>query len=209
MLLGVKMNKHSPELISHIERLTREGKSVRKIFAELGISKNTIQKYRNAYLDKNDIKCACGKPVKHVGWCWFRFDASPERKTFMDRWREHYHHKKAHAAMVQTFSWAWHNAPCHPHNLCWIEQRRQCKICNNNALIEHSGTEANYPTTCGSEWCERIYNFYYVEGRYKPPKVRACKNNGLKFEFFLSDYIRRFANEQARSQHSRSTGCPL
>lgn len=203
------MYRHSPESIADIERLTAAGKSVRQIRDELKIAKNTVAKYRDAYLAKHEVFCECGKPVKHQGWCWYRFGSSPERRTFMEKWRDRYHANKERFDEVMSFSRSWSKNPCHPHNLCWIEQRRKCVICNNYRFIEHAGTEAQDYWTCRSEWCERIYTFYYVEGRSRPPSVRGGRKNGLRFEFFLSDYIRRVANEQARTQHRRTSGCPL
>jgi len=78
-------------------------------------------------------------------------------------------------------------------NYCPIPTRVMCSICGKPAYCE---SKDNYLHHCNAEWCKRIYTFYYVEGRNRPSTVRGGKKNGLRFEYFLSDYIRRFANDK-------------
>lgn len=88
-----------------------------------------------------------------------------------------------------------------PHCLFEI-QKRLCQICNKPIFIANQTEQPR--KICHNEWCERLYTFYYVEGRKRPPTVRGGKNNGLRFEYFLSDYIKRYSNEQTRTQHRRT-----
>lgn len=248
------MNVLPVETYERIRALTLEGKSVRQIVAQVGHSQACVRNYRDmTLLEVPDMKCACGKPIKHQGWCANRLKRSPSRQQFLTRWRRHSkinwvwkvllrisrgrwvakedvvsalvrlaHKHSAHPnvtirqllkltwfdasvtgikdgeATSNEFAEAWAREPCHPESLCWIEQRRDCAICRDRyAFVEYS--DGPNHATCGNEWCERFYTFYYVEGRYRPPTVRGGKNNGLRFEFFLSDYVRRTANERSKT----------
>lgn len=91
---------------------------------------------------------------------------------------------------------------------CWIDRYglTRCLICGGQSYDDGIGGKQRH---CGREWCQRLHTFYYVEGRNRPSTVRGVKNKELKFDLLLSDYLRRYANEQARSQHSWAAGCPL
>ena len=64
------------------------GQSIRSIGTSLQISKVTVQRYRNL-LDLTAVKCACGKPVGHKGWCGPRISTSPSRQALVAKWALH------------------------------------------------------------------------------------------------------------------------
>ncbi len=175
---------------ARIHELTRGGLSVRAIVQTTGHAKTTVIRYRNACLADHDIRCQCGEKIKHQNWCRFRVLKSPRRKQFLSVW-----HTRGTCASCR--------GPCFGVGrcceMCWRGQSileraerllvpRKCKIC------EATITASPNNKTCRNEWCKRIYAFYYVEGRNRPPTVRGGKTNGLRFELFLSDYIRRLAD---------------
>lgn len=56
-----------------------DGASIRAIAAELGISTNTVKKYRKP---ENVVMCECGKRSDHKGWCKVRYAKSHNRQAF-------------------------------------------------------------------------------------------------------------------------------
>lgn len=83
-----KTGIYKPDKYEQAARLFREGFSVRRVVALVGISKATASKYRQAALKGLDIRCACGQTTDHRGWCQWRFERSAKRKEFMKRWRQ-------------------------------------------------------------------------------------------------------------------------
>ena len=59
-----------------------EGKSVRQIMREMGISQGSVTRYRRLWLKENDLPlCECGKRCDHKGWCSFKYAQSPKRQA--------------------------------------------------------------------------------------------------------------------------------
>lgn len=75
---------------------------------------------------------------------------------------------------------------------CWIEQRQHCLICEKSAFVESTLSSG---ILCGSEWCERLHDYYYVQRKSRPLTVVGVKDKQLRFNFLLADYIKRSANE--------------
>mgnify|MGYP001565301288 CR=1 FL=1 len=183
------------EQVARLKNLILQGNSLRQLAGLTKHSKNTICHYRNKLLSENNVFCRCGLPITHQGWCKFRFEKSAIRQNII---------KNFHTGVcVDCYGPRSLNAGLRCYD-CYqkraaakrrakAEETRRCKICDKTMLIRRNGKCWMH---CGKEWCERLYTFYYVEGRNRPLTVRGGKNNGLKFEYFLSDYIRRYANEQ-------------
>lgn len=77
------MNVLPQEKIDLIEHLSRGGATVREVSRLVGANRNTVQRYRKAYVD--DCTCPCGKPLKHRVWCSFRYAKSPARQLTMQQ----------------------------------------------------------------------------------------------------------------------------
>lgn len=80
------MNVLPQHKIDLIERLTRNGGTVREVSRLAGVNRNTVKRYRDKYAD--ECVCPCGKPLKHRAWCSHRFAKSPARQEFMRRWHQ-------------------------------------------------------------------------------------------------------------------------
>jgi transposase-like protein len=80
-----KREIRKPEKYEEAVRLFRAGRSVRSVAHALGIHHMTALRYRNAGV-KEDVRCECGESAKHQGWCWWRYQQSPKRQEFMQRW---------------------------------------------------------------------------------------------------------------------------
>lgn len=168
----------------------------------LGVGKNTAMTYRKDLLVKKGIYCQCGQSVRHLGFCPFRFysDGYQERRAFMKKWRGS---KKYHCIDCGvgrpgiTGSAGLRCQSCFDKHtkaraFAWAAQKRECKVCGKE---NHRTSEGKLVMHCPTEWCTRLYSFYYVERKSRPPSVRGGKNKGLRFEYLLSDYIRRTAHE--------------
>lgn len=60
--------------------LLTPGYSIRKVAAEVGISKHTVMAYR---IGLSRPPCPCGKASGHQGWCSYLFAKSPSRQAYM------------------------------------------------------------------------------------------------------------------------------
>lgn len=74
--------------LAEIDRLLRQGLGNREIHRACGAHTTTIAR-RRAYLVATNVldqlKCPCGQPVGHRGWCSHRFERSPKRQAVMLR----------------------------------------------------------------------------------------------------------------------------
>lgn len=78
------MNFLSSDRQREIERLLREGKSVRQVALAVGCVKNTVTRYRRVL--NVSARCGCGQDSRHNGWCAWRYNESVERQRWMRVW---------------------------------------------------------------------------------------------------------------------------
>ncbi len=63
------------------------GKGARGIAADLEIAQRTVLRQRKLLLAEGlDLRCGCGAPAGHNGWCAVRLSASEARQEFVKRW---------------------------------------------------------------------------------------------------------------------------
>lgn len=63
------------------------GRGLRGIAADLGIAQNSVKRQRSILLAEGvDLRCGCGAPAGHKGWCAVRLAASEARQEFIKRW---------------------------------------------------------------------------------------------------------------------------
>jgi hypothetical protein len=68
--------------------LLREGHGVRETARLSECSSVTAAKIRRQMVaQRGEIRCRCGKPSTHRGWCRFRFATSRRRRIFMKKWQ--------------------------------------------------------------------------------------------------------------------------
>ena len=198
------MNRLPPDKQEALKALLASGGSLRMAVREIGVSKNTAMAYRKG-IPEEGIFCRCGRDTGHKGMCHFRFisDGYEERRAFMKQWRSSGNSDKTHCVDCGKVS---HAKPqggglrcmdCYRKRVRerayrWAAKTKDCKICGTE---NHRDADAKLLPHCSNEWCERLYAFYYVEGRSRPSSAQGGKNNVLRFEFLLSDYLRRTANE--------------
>lgn len=79
------MNELPKATRAAIKDLLANGNSYRQIASALGIVKNTVMRYAKLY--EVSALCGCGVGAGHRGWCWYRFQFSPQRQGYMaDAW---------------------------------------------------------------------------------------------------------------------------
>lgn len=61
----------------------RDGGSIRDVARAVGVSNNTVLRYRKLLNADEIAKCGCGKQGGHAGWCWYRLRQKPQRPNFM------------------------------------------------------------------------------------------------------------------------------
>jgi hypothetical protein len=76
------VNSLPTAIVAELHALFRAGIGVRASARRLGISKITAQRY---YREFPELKCPCGEPARHRGWCQHRVALSPERQNFLSR----------------------------------------------------------------------------------------------------------------------------
>lgn len=76
-------NRLKAEKEAKLRELLAAGWSIRSAAAAAGVSKRTAE------LRAREIQatCPCGQPARHRGWCSWRFQRSPRRQEFLERWR--------------------------------------------------------------------------------------------------------------------------
>jgi hypothetical protein len=198
----------SPDKREALEALLLSGGSIRMARRKLGVSINTARRYGKMVF-REGIYCPCGQNVTHRGFCPFRFmsDGYEERRKFMKQWHgSRFSHcidcgigrnnKIAGLRCASCFK-----KQTKARALAWAAEKRACCICDK---INHRQAVGSLPKACNTEWCQRLYAFYYLEGRSRPPLVQGGKNNGLRFEYLLSDYLRRLANEKSGKKYHRA-----
>lgn len=73
--------------VAKIRELLIVGKGIRPIASELNIAGNTVKRYRQLILAEGiSLRCGCGAPAGHNGWCAVRLSASEARQEFLKRW---------------------------------------------------------------------------------------------------------------------------
>lgn len=78
-------NNLKPEVVARIDELTRQSVTLRGIQAATGAHKDTIVRHQKLLgLDK--LNCACGRSLRHRGFCSVRYARSAGRQEFMRRW---------------------------------------------------------------------------------------------------------------------------
>lgn len=89
---GGMTNVLAASKIEQISSLVIEGKSLRQIEALTGVAKKTVARYRRLVLQKalTILKCRCGEPIGHRGWCAARYAESPKRQSFVKDYWERY-----------------------------------------------------------------------------------------------------------------------
>lgn len=197
------MNRLSPDKQEALKALLAAGGSLRMAVRKLGVSKNTAMAYRNHFGPTEGVYCRCGQSSRHLGMCTFRYmsDGYEARRKFMQQWGGS---KKYHCIDCGVGrsgiggSAGLRCADCYQKHVrarafAWAAEKRECKICCKE---NHRTADGKLPKHCANKWCERLFTFYYVEGRSRPPSAQGGKQNGLRFEFLLSDYIRRQAHEK-------------
>ena len=191
-------NRLPPDKVEALKALIVSGGSVRMAMRMLGVAKNTAIKYRRGI----EVYCQCGQLSTHNGFCPFRFmsDGYEARREFMRKWKgsKDYHcvdcrkPRSGKGGSAELCCQECYDKHVKYRAFAWAAQKKECKICGKQ---NHRTPEGKLPPHCVNEWCERLYTFYYVEGRSRPPSAQGGSTNGLRFEFLLSDYLRRNANE--------------
>jgi len=71
-------------------KLIMQGLGIREIKRRTGIHDVTIKKLYDKLEEilGKKIVCKCGQPVRHRGWCAFRFQKSTARQEFMRKWHQ-------------------------------------------------------------------------------------------------------------------------
>lgn len=80
-----KRQIRKPEKYQQAVDLFRQGYSVRKVAVKLNIQPMTAMRYRDLGI-KEEVRCPCGGDARHQGWCRWRYQQSPRRQEFMERW---------------------------------------------------------------------------------------------------------------------------
>lgn len=81
-------NHHlKPDIASMVITMIKAGESLRKIMRVAEVAKNTVVRYKRAYLVCGGViaPCGCGKPADHKGWCSVRYTHSEARRKVMHR----------------------------------------------------------------------------------------------------------------------------
>lgn len=77
-----------PYIVDAIQNCVREGMTIRPIMQQLEIAKGTVERYRNLLLiSEPNLRCKCGAPIGHRGWCHERVKSSPARQIFLANWQ--------------------------------------------------------------------------------------------------------------------------
>lgn len=90
-------NELPAETALEIMRRVALGQSLRKIMREVGVAKGSAQRYKALALSFSDtpIKCPCGRPAFHRGWCKPRIAESPGRQRYLKQCEDgEWHGKK-------------------------------------------------------------------------------------------------------------------
>lgn len=79
------MNVLEPVVIARAFELFAESKGVRAVSRELEIAKGTASRLLRQFEKRRGVpvKCDCGQPLRHRGWCWARFMRSAARQKTM------------------------------------------------------------------------------------------------------------------------------
>lgn len=79
---------------------------------------------------------------------------------------------------------------------CWLNQRHECFMCGEYLQVNNQHEQKWRELICGGEWCHRLYDYYFVK-KYRYVKQAASSHNKeMRFNLYLTDYLRRCANEQ-------------
>lgn len=86
-------DKHSkgiqkPAKFAQAKQLFIEGYSIRQVMRMVGLAKATANSYRQYVAKSVDLRCPCGQPSIHQAWCWWRYQQSPGRQEFMQKWHQ-------------------------------------------------------------------------------------------------------------------------
>lgn len=207
------MNRLPPDKREALDALLLSGGSIRMARRKLGVGKNTAMKRRWALWSERHegIFCRCGQPSTHQGFCPFRYmsDGYEERRAFMKKWKgsKKYHCIDCGVGRLGLGGSAGLRCKdcfrkhTRERAFIWAAEKRGCKICGKENYRQSDG---KLPHACNTEWCQRLYAFYYLEGRSRPPLVQGGKNNGLRFEYLLSDFLRRTADEKSGTKYHRA-----
>lgn len=187
------MNTLQQSSIDEIAAFAKAGESVRRIARVTGHSKITVAKYRDLALGKTRPLCKCGLDARHQGWCANRLTRSAARQEFLRTWNRPPGTCRQCRGICFSYGERSLCEMCY-RGQCLLKRAQQLLVERNCKICGAAITASTNAKTCLNPWCKRIFAFYYTGGRNRPPTVRGGKNNGLRFCFFLSDYIRRFAN---------------
>ena len=82
------MNICDKNTLENAHKLLQKGDSIRKVSSELGLSKNTVKKYKRIWEAESGkrFRCRCGLPSSHQGWCSHRYNNSIARQSFIEDW---------------------------------------------------------------------------------------------------------------------------
>lgn len=82
------MSNHLETVVAEaLEERLFAGDSLRQIARSLEVSTNTVRRYKGLLGARlSDVRCPCGEPAFHRGWCAHRYAQSPARQLFMAKW---------------------------------------------------------------------------------------------------------------------------
>lgn len=72
--------------------LFHQGCTIREVAKSVGMAINTAMHVRRNCIEGGElsglppIKCPCGEPTGHRGWCSYRVSYSSKRQAFLKRW---------------------------------------------------------------------------------------------------------------------------
>ncbi|HEX5328329.1 MAG TPA: hypothetical protein VFW75_16870 [Acetobacteraceae bacterium] len=77
----------SDEAASAIRQKLITGMGLRPVALEFGVAMNTVQRYRKLLVAEGvELRCQCGGPAGHRGWCAARLSRSEARQEFLKHW---------------------------------------------------------------------------------------------------------------------------
>lgn len=79
----LKRGTYKREQYAQAALLFRQGLSIRRVTAIVGVVKATATKWRRLAFNGEDVRCPCGLPVRHQQWCDYRISLSKNRQAWL------------------------------------------------------------------------------------------------------------------------------